>query len=213
MTIDQILIKTEGIKKDTSAFHRNSMSFIESLSSETKALKMLSTVVKGQNYHLKWVLKEFMSKNDYDDYLDTKEELSKAGKLDTNNTAQLTAFNLAYFLKEVAASANEGLTLSVTAIIRTVETIDRVKVNELVKKYKEEQSKQTTAHSLQQAFINCGNLIATKQGAEEAIASIYVLYSYIIKIILDVKEDLADNIDEMLDGVLQQAVETFNSLD
>lgn len=213
MTIDQILIKTESIKKDTKMFYKNSASFTDALYSEFKALKMLSMVVKERNSNIERTLKEFMSKNDYDDYLDTRDELSTAGKLKLDNKAQLTAFNLAYFLKEVAASANEGLVLGITSILRTVETIDRVKVNELVKIYKEEQLDQTTSHSLQQAFINCGSLIATKEGAEEAIASIYVLYSYIIKIILDVKEDLADNIDEMLDGVLQQAVETFNSLD
>jgi hypothetical protein len=201
MTIDQILIKTEGIKKDTSA-----------LSSEVKALKMLSMVIKERNSSIERVLKEFLSKDDYDDYLETKDELSKVSKLNLDSKAQLTAFNLAYFLKEVAASANEGLVLGITAILRTVDPIDRIKVNELVKIYKEDQSDQTTLHFLQQAFINCSSLLATKQGAEEAIASLYVLYSYIIKIIIDIREDLADNIDEMLDHVLQQAVETFNSL-
>jgi hypothetical protein len=142
-----------------------------------------------------------------------REELNKSGRLNISSKTQLTAFNLAYFLKEIAASANEGLTLGITYILYTVESIDRVKVNDLVKKYKEEQLDQTTIHSLQQAFINCGSLLATQQGAEEAIAALYVLYSYIIKIVLDIKEDLADNIDEMLDGVLQKAVEAFNSLD
>lgn len=212
MTIDQILIKTEGIKKDTNTFYKNSLLFTEALYNEVKALKMLSTVVKERNSNIEWLLKEFMSKNDYNDYLDERTALSKAGKLNLNNKEQLTAFNLVYFLKEVAASTNEGLTLGITSILHTVETIDRVKVNELVKKYKEEQLDQTTTHSVQQAFINCGNLLTTKKGAEEAIASLYVLYSYVIKIILGIKEDLAKNIDKMLDEVLQQSVETFNSL-
>lgn len=214
MTIDQILIKTESIKKDTKMFYKSSLSFTEALGSEFKALKMLSTVIKGENnHHLEWTLKEFMTKNDYDDYLDTREELSKAGRLNISSKTQLTAFNLAFFLKEVAATANEGLTLGITSILRTVENIDRIKINDLVKKYKEEQLNQTTTDSMQQAFINCGNLVATKQGAEEAIAALYVLYTYIIKIILDVREGLADNVDEMLDRVLQQAVEAFTSLD
>lgn len=212
MTIDQILIKTEGMKKDTNAFYKGAVSFTEALASEFKALKMLSTVVKERNFSVERVLKEFLSKDDYDDYLNAREELSKSGRLNVNNKAQLTAFNLAYFLKEVAASANEGLTLGITYVLYTVESIDRVKVNELVKRYKEEQLSQTTTHSFKQAFIDCSNLIATKQGAEEAIAALYVLYSYIIKIVIGIKEDLADNIDEMLDGVLQKAVETFNSL-
>jgi len=212
MTIDQILIKTESIKKDTKMFCKGSLSFTEALGSEFKALKMLSTVVKGQNPHIEWVLKEFMSKNDYDDYLDTREGLSKSGKLDVNSKTQLTAFNLTYFLKEVTATANEGLTLGITFILRTVENIDRVKINDLVKKYKEEQESQTTTQSFQQAFINCGNLVATQEGTEEAIAALYVLYTYIIKIILDVREDLSDNINEMLDRALQQAVEAFDSL-
>lgn len=213
MTIDQILIKTESIKKDTKMFYKNSLSFTEALYSLVKALKMLSTVVKKQNTNIERILKEYLSKNDYVDYLSAKEQLCKEGKLNPESKAQLTAFNLAYYFNEVASSANEGLVLGITAILRTVDLIDRVKINELVKKYKEEQLDQTTTNSLQQAFVNCGSLLATQQGAEEAIASLFVFYTYIIKIITDVKEDFADKINSMLDDVLQQAVETFNSLD
>lgn len=213
MTIDQILIKTESIKKDTKMFYKNSLSFTEALYSLIKALKMLSTVVKEHNTNIEQVLKEYLSKNDYVDYLSAKEQLCKESKLNPESKAQLTAFNLAYYFNEVASSANEGLVLGITAILRTVDPIDRVKVNELVKIYKEEQLDQTTTHSLQQAFVNCGSLLATQQGAEEAIASLFVFYTYIIKIITDVKEDFADKINSMLDDVLQQAVEAFNSLD
>ena len=213
MTIDQILIKAEGIKKDTKMFDKNSLSFTEALYSLVKALKMLSTIARERNSSIEWVLKEYLSKNDYDDYLDTRDELSKAGKLNFDNKVRLTAFNLAYLLKEVATSANEGLVLGITAILRTVDPIDRVKVNELVKIYKEDQSDKTTTHSLQQAFVNCGSLLATQQGAEEAIAALFVLYFYILKIVLNIKEGLADDIDEMLDNILQQAIEAFNSLD
>ena len=104
MTIDQILIKTEGMKKNTKMFDKNSLSFTEALYSLVKALKMLSTIAKKHNSSIEWVLKEYLSKNDYDEYLATRDELSKASKLNFDNKVRLTAFNLAYFLKEVALS-------------------------------------------------------------------------------------------------------------
>lgn len=210
MTIDQIMIKLEGIKKNKEHFYKCSLSLTTALSKGLKAIDTLSALKQGKQDCFEEALKENLSKNAYDDYLEAKETILKRG----NTTAHhILMFNLAYLLQEVVSDINEGFVVGVSHIIRLTEAIDKVKVNELVKKYKEEQENQTKAHSIQQALIDCGNFLATKEGAEEVIASLYVLHFYVLKIVLDIRKELANNIDDMLDQALQQVIDAHNELD
>ena len=209
MTIDQILLKLEGLKKDPSKENKKVFAFIESLYHNFTAIQMIKLLHNGNMSEATEEMKSMMTYADYNKFISAKTQFLSKTDGDVSKTVE-SAFTVAYLAHEIALEVNIGFMLGVTHILYVIEQLDRVKVNQYVEQYKKEQNEKSISETIALAFNTCSEFLTTGKEAEKAISALYVLRYYILNQIKPLSSNLDTKIDEMLDEVIQNAIEAYN---
>ena len=208
MTIDQILIKTEGIKKDPSRANKSIFAFIESLNHSFNSIKLIKHLHSGDMITVKEDLKDIMSYADYSTFIEASEKILPKVEREAAKALD-TTFTTAYLAHTIASETNVGFTLGIVHILCVAEQPDKVKINDYVEEYKKEQDGKTISETIRLAFNTCSEFLTATDNGEKAIAALYVLRYYILKQIQSLSSNLDAAIDDMLDKHIRDALEAY----
>lgn len=208
MTIDQILIKTEGIKKDPSRANKSIFAFIESLNHSFNSIKLIKHLHSGDMITVKEDLKDIMSYADYSTFIEASEKILPKVEREAAKALD-TTFTTAYLAHTIASETNVGFTLGIVHILCVAEQLDKVKINDYVEEYKKEQDGKTISETIRLAFNTCSEFLTATDNGEKAIAALYVLRYYILKQIQSLSSNLDAAIDDMLDKHIRDALEAY----